>query len=142
MKPSRSRIAARDSFSFEPGIFTVSNCARFALRRRVSMSAIGSVIVIVAPPSPAGLGHARDLPVVDHHAQADPAEPELLVNRPGAPAPLAPRVPAHLELRRALLLVDQGLLRHWTSASPVGTGSRRPQGMHGPRRRCGRWSRS
>ena len=33
----------------------------FALRIRVSMSAIGSVIVIGRAPSPRRLGHARDL---------------------------------------------------------------------------------
>src|ERR1700722_15052236 len=112
MKPSRSRIAASASFSLEPGIFTVSNCALFALRRRVSMSAIGSVIVIVSPPSPAGLGHAGDLALVHHEAQADPAEPELLVDGARPPAALAARVAADLELRRALLLVDQCLLGH------------------------------
>ena len=49
MKPSRSRIAASDSFSLEPGIFTESNWALLALRSRVSMSAMGSVIVMVVP---------------------------------------------------------------------------------------------
>src|SRR3984885_2631068 len=48
MKPSRSRTLARDSFSLEPGIFTVSNMAELALRIRVSMSAMGSVIVMAA----------------------------------------------------------------------------------------------
>src|SRR6202041_884446 len=48
MKPSRSRTLASDSFSFEPGIFTVSNMAELALRIRVSMSAMGSVIVMAA----------------------------------------------------------------------------------------------
>src|SRR5580698_6770087 len=48
MKPSRSRTEASDSFSFEPGIFTVSNMAELALRIRVSMSAMGSVIVMAA----------------------------------------------------------------------------------------------
>src|SRR5271154_7157299 len=48
MKPSRSRTSASDSFSLEPGIFTVSNMAELALRIRVSMSAMGSVIVMAA----------------------------------------------------------------------------------------------
>src|ERR1035441_6119956 len=126
MKPSRSRMPARDSFSLEPGIFTESNWALFALRMRVSMSAMGSVIVMGAPPSPARLGHAGDLPRVDHRAQADPAQPELAVDGLGPSAPLAPCVRADLELRGPLLLVSKGFLRHGTSASPVGTGSRRP----------------
>ena len=42
--------SARDSFSFEPGIFTVSCIAVLALRIRVSMSAMGSVIVMARPP--------------------------------------------------------------------------------------------
>src|SRR6516225_2712104 len=113
MNPSRSRMAARDSFSLEPGIFTESNCARFALRRRVSMSAIGSVIVIGSPPrSPARLGHARDLPGVDHRPKTDPAEAELAVDGLRPTAALAPRVRADLELRRPLLLVPESLLRH------------------------------
>src|SRR6516162_6856172 len=112
MKPSRSRIAASEALSLEPGMVTVSNCALFALRRRVSMSAIGSVIVIVAPPSPAGLRHAGDLAGVHHRPQADPAEPELAVDGLGPAAPLAARVRADLELRRPLLLVSERLLRH------------------------------
>src|SRR3954447_19396337 len=84
----------------------------FALRIRVSMSAIGSVIVIAAPPSPRSLGHTGDLARVRELAQADPAEAELAVHRTRPAAPAAPRVPAHLELRSALLLVDQRLLGH------------------------------
>ena len=49
MKPSRSRTFARFSFNLELGIFTVSNIAEFALRIRVSMSAMGSVIVMISP---------------------------------------------------------------------------------------------
>src|ERR1700689_1118897 len=48
MKPSRSRTLARDSFSLEPGIFTVSNMAALALRTGGSMSARGSVIFMAA----------------------------------------------------------------------------------------------
>src|ERR1700689_5452745 len=68
MKPSRSRTLARLSFSFELGIFTVSNIAELALRIRVSMSAMGSVIVMI---SPTRLGHAGDLAGVHHLTQAD-----------------------------------------------------------------------
>ena len=47
-----------------------------------------------------------------HRPQADPAEPELLVDGAWPATALAARVAAHLELRRALLLVDECLLRH------------------------------
>jgi hypothetical protein len=39
-------------------------------------------------------------------AEAEPAEAELAVHRTRATATAAPGVPAHLELRRALLLFD------------------------------------
>src|SRR5580658_8401088 len=112
MKPSRSKMAASASFSFELGIFTVSNWAELALRMRVSMSAIGSVIVIGWPRSPARLGHARDLPGVHHRPKADPAQPELAEHGLGPAAPLAAGIPPHLELRDLLLLLDQCLLCH------------------------------
>src|SRR5262245_40983457 len=84
----------------------------FALRIRVSMSAIGSVMVIGPAPSPRRLRHARSLSGVRELAQADPAQAELAVHRARPAAPPAPRVGANLELRRALLLVDQRLLGH------------------------------
>ena len=46
MYPSRSRMAPRASLSLELGIRTVSCMATLALRILVSMSAIGSVIVM------------------------------------------------------------------------------------------------
>src|ERR1700677_1033475 len=110
MKPSRSRMEARDTFSLEPGIFTVSNMAELALRIRVSMSAMGSVIVMVRLPT--RLCHAGDLPGVHHHTQADPAEPELAVHGLGPATALAARVTPHLELGRALLLLNQSLFCH------------------------------
>src|SRR5579872_4034158 len=112
MNPSRSKMPASASFTLEPGIATVSRWVAVALRMRVSMSAIGSVMVMARPPSPARLGHARDLPGVDQLPETDPAEPELAVHRLGAAAPPASRVRPHLELGRALLLLDECLLRH------------------------------
>src|SRR5271165_928719 len=136
-------MAARDSFSFEPGMRTVSKCAVLALRIRVSMSAIGSVIVIVGRlPSPARLRHAGDLAGMDHHPQADAAQPELPVDGLGPAAAATARVAAHLELGGVPLLFDQCLLRHGVIGSPVGTGSRtRPVGRGLPRRyvRWWRW---
>src|SRR6266487_4585765 len=61
---------------------------------------------------PTGLGDAGQLTAVGHGPETDPAQPEPPVHGPGAPAPRAPGVPAHLELRRAVRLGDQGLLRH------------------------------
>src|SRR5487761_1996804 len=111
MNPSRSRTLARFSLSFELGIFTVSNIAELALRIRVSMSAMGSVIVI-AVPLPARLGDARNLARVHHLAQADPAEPDLAVHRARPTAALAARVRARRELRGLLLLDSKGFLGH------------------------------
>src|ERR1035437_5062949 len=106
MKPSRSRIAASAVLSLDPGIFTVSNCAELAFLMRVSMSAMGSVIVMAAL-LPARLRHAGDLTGVDHRPQTDAAEAELAIDGLGSPAPLAPGVGPHLELRRPLLLLDE-----------------------------------
>src|ERR1700688_410959 len=113
MYPSRCRMRARDSFSFELGILTLSCIAVLALRMRVSMSAMGSVIVMGASlPSPARLGDAGDLPGMHHHAQADAAEAELPQDGPGTAAPPASGVRPDLELGRALLLLDQCLFGH------------------------------
>src|SRR5579864_6197841 len=112
----------------EYGMPTVSWYAEFALRRRVSMSAIGSVIVMANRPSspwfplsvkqngdlrcarlfqlPAGFGDAGQLAAVRHGPEADPAQAEPAVDGPRAPAARAPRVAADLELRRPLLLDD------------------------------------
>lgn len=46
MKPSDLRMSAMCDLSLECGMETVSWCAEFAFRSRVSMSATGSVIVI------------------------------------------------------------------------------------------------
>src|ERR1700694_3335513 len=135
-------MAAKDSLSFEPGILTVSKWAVLAFRMRGSMSAIGSVIVIVGRLlSPTGLRHAGDLTGVDHHSQADPAQAELAVHRLGSATPTASGVPAHFELGCALLLFNQCLLRHGVTGSPVGTGSRMRPAEPGPLRRYVRWWR-
>src|SRR5580704_679644 len=120
MYPSRCKMTARDSFSFELGILTLSCMAVLALRMRVSMSATGSVIVMSAfPPSPAGLGDTGDLPRVHHDAQADATEAELAQHGPGTAAAPAPRVRPDLELGRPLLLLDQCLLGHGARRSPA-----------------------
>src|SRR5580765_2945388 len=105
-------MRASASFCFDEGMRTLSCSATLALRMRVSMSAIGSVIVIVRLLSPAGLRHAGHFAGVHHLSQADAAEPELAVHRTRSTAAAAPRVRAHLELGLALLLLDECLLRH------------------------------
>src|SRR5580698_5804385 len=127
---------------FECGIFTTSWYAELAFRRRVSMSAIGSVIPMACsgpshrgfPASdagtcdvrllPAGLGDTGQFAAVRHCAEADAAQAEPAVDGARAPATGAPRVAADLELRCALLLDDQRCLRH-CQASLNGKPSRR-----------------
>src|ERR687892_2117713 len=104
-------MRAISTFIFEVGISARSCSAWLALRMRVSMSAIGSVIIVLSP-LPGALGHARDDALVGELPQADSAEPELLVDRTRAAAPAAARVGPRLVLRRALPLRDQGLLGH------------------------------
>src|SRR3954471_13985278 len=116
----------------EWGIVTRSWYAWLALRRRVSMSAIGSVMVIgcqtllaVVPAGrsrqafgeasnwlPGSLGNAGQFATVRHLADAHPAQPELAVDGLRPPATLAAGVRAHRELRLARRLEDQRLLRH------------------------------
>src|SRR6188474_1220429 len=86
--------------------------ALLALRMRVSMSAIGSVSTSLLSSLPGALRHARDRALVRELAQADAADAELLEHGARAAAALAARVVPRLELVRALLLDDQGLLRH------------------------------
>src|SRR5215217_2642673 len=114
MYPSSWRMRAISTFCREVGISAVSCSALLALRMRVSMSAIGSVCMVLLP---ARLRHARDLPVVRELAQADPAEAELAIDGAGAAAAPAARVLPHLESRLALLLVHEGLLSQ--RAAPV-----------------------
>src|SRR6478672_8611296 len=100
-------MPASDSFSFDDGIFTVSCMATLPLRMRVSMSAMGSVMVIVAPsrpPSPARLRHAGHLAGVGEDAQTDATEPELAEDGARPPTTPASGVRLHLELGLALLL--------------------------------------
>src|ERR1700690_3439521 len=106
------------------------------------MSAIGSVIVTAASPSPRRLRHAGDLPGVGHFAQTDPTQPEVAVHRPRTTAAAATRVAAHLELRDGLLLVDECLLGHVGPCALIlrgGTGSRAGGAAHGRGRRSRRW---
>src|SRR3954471_3367467 len=110
MYPSSLSRRAISTFSFEAGIVVVSCSALLALRMRVSMSATGSVSI--ASLLPARLRHARDHALVGELAQADPAEPELLVDGARAAAAVAAAVGARLELLRPGGLDHEGLLGH------------------------------
>src|SRR6185312_10128954 len=119
---------------FEYGMPTVSWYAELALRRRVSMSAIGSVIDMAVWPSsprfpgnrdlrrvgvlPAGLRDAGQFAAVRHRAEADAAQAELAVDGTRAAAAGAPRVRAHFELGLAVRLSDQRLLSHLLAPPP------------------------
>src|SRR4051812_998258 len=107
-------MAARASFSLEDGIRISSWNATLPFRIRVSMSAMGSVIDMALPTR---LRHAGDLAGVHHLTEADAAQAELAVHRAGATAALATGVAPHLELRLALLLLDESLLGHYCCPS-------------------------
>src|SRR4051812_26953310 len=128
MYPSFWSTSARATFCFEDGILTTSCIAVLALRTRVSMSAMGSVIMAALPPSsrrgqrprtpslsgslaiarparahvarpsPTALRQAGDLAGMGQLAQAHPAEAELAEHRARPPAAPAAGVGADLEL--------------------------------------------
>ena len=101
--------SASATFCLDDGMRTSSCIAVLALRMRVSMSAMGSVIIGVAP-SPARLGHAGDLAGVGQLAQADAAQAELAVHRTRPAAAAAAGVAAHLVLRLGLALLISAFL--------------------------------
>src|SRR4051812_28521845 len=105
-------MRAISTLSLDDGISTVSCAAVMPLRMRVRKSAMGSVIDISLPPSPARLRHAGDHPVVRELAQADAAQAELAVDGARAPATAAAAVLAGLVLCGALLAHPLGGLRH------------------------------
>src|SRR5690606_6641779 len=98
MKPSRfiaSRIATLRRL---PGITQCCAPLISALRMRVSMSAIGSVIMVV-DLLPRGLAHAGDLSLQGELAETATADPELAVVRARPTAELAAVVAPSRELR-------------------------------------------
>src|SRR3989337_2263207 len=113
---------------------------------RVSMSAMGSGIVTDAPPSPGCLRDTGDLAGMGELPEADTTQPEAAIHGSRTATTPATRVGADRELRAALLLLDQCLLRHENPSESFsrrdGTGSRVPGGAHGRGRRCGPRCRS
>src|SRR5918999_2891856 len=106
MYPSSSRMRAISTFSLEAGTSTRACFAMTALRRRVSISAIGSVIVRVRPllatsyRLPATLCHASHVALQRQLAEAEPAQRELahVGSRPSAQMAAVPQ--ADLVFRR------------------------------------------
>src|SRR5262245_7222597 len=86
-----------------------------ALRMRVSMSAMGSVII----GSPARLLHAGNQSIQRQVAEAQPAQLELAVNRPRPAAQVAAPLAPATELRLAVRLLDFCLTRHESFAPDV-----------------------
>src|ERR1700682_3571609 len=94
---------------------TFGRSTRTALRMRVNISAMGSVIIVVRVPLPARLFHARNQPSVGQLTEADPADAELTVHRPRAPAYLAAPNQPRRKLRLALGHSDFRFTRHSNS---------------------------
>src|SRR5690349_10299576 len=84
-----------------------------ALRMRVSMSAMGSVIM----GSPARLDHAGDLPAEREEPETNPAELELSVVAASTAAHLATVPVADGELGPAIEFRELRSTRHWSSSS-------------------------
>src|SRR3954454_18637676 len=87
--------------------------ARDALRMRVNMSAMGSLIVMRT--SPARFRDARDLARQRQPAEADAAQREAANERARPPAQLTAIVRLHFEARRTFRLDDHGFLGQWVS---------------------------
>src|SRR5580700_45808 len=112
MNPSSRRICAIACLTREAGTSTVLWFAVLALRMRVSMSAIGSVIDIYISLSPRRLGHAGHDARVGVFAETNPAHRKLsqVATRPAADA--ATVVTPDAKLRDAPRLDDQARLCH------------------------------
>src|SRR5665648_123386 len=118
-------MRAISTFIFELGISTTECRAELALRTRVSMSAMGSVIDMVLASLPAGLGQAGDDALMGELAQTDTTDAELTVVGPRSSAPGAPMVLARRKALLATGLHHEGCLRH-TSDTPSLTGTACP----------------
>src|SRR5690242_195779 len=100
------------SFSCDRGISTNGRSIETALRIRVSMSAMGSVII----QSPARLLHSGNQSVERHIAEAQSAQLEFAIHRARPPAQLAAPFAPATELRLAVRFLDLCLAGHRGSA--------------------------
>src|SRR5580698_1295650 len=101
-----------------------------ALRMRVSMSAMGSVIM----GSPTRLDHAGDLPAKREHSEADSAQLELAVIAASTTAHLATAAVPSRELRPAVEFRELRSTGHGLPLriSSRGTACRAAEGGHVP----------
>src|SRR5262245_33806358 len=139
MKRSRSSSFASSCLSDDDGTSSLRCFAPMALRMQVRKSATGSLTDIQSLPEPASsritgcclahcvngpitrasraclpaaLDDARDLARERQLAEADAAHAEVTQERARPATAVATVVRAHLELRSALPLLDDRLLRH------------------------------
>src|SRR6266487_812282 len=133
MKPSLRSTSAIETFIFDAGMFTYSCFAVTALRMRVSMSAIGSVMfkgcvslfsrahplqvlsgmtAICDPALPTRFLHSGQLSTKRHLPEADPAQREIADVRSRPSAYLAPVLRPHTVLRLAVRPDDLRRLSH------------------------------
>src|ERR1035437_9237756 len=93
-------MRATSAFSLEAGTSTLGWRAWIALRTRVSMSAMGSlVIVLLLPVLPASLGHAGNLAIQGELAETQAANAEFAQERARASTPPATVAVPALQLR-------------------------------------------
>src|SRR5262245_45286286 len=105
---------------------TLALRAPAALRMRVNMSAIGSVIM---SGSPAGLGEAGNLPLAGQVAQAETTHAEAAEEGSRTPAQRAAVVRPHLELRGPRRLHHETRLCHRRSLRPERHPERPQEGL-------------
>src|SRR5262249_49563567 len=99
MKPSSLSTWAIWPLTLVAGISTTGNSTRLALRIRVSMSAIGSVIMARGLPLPAGFLDAGDQAVGGQVAEANAADAELADQGTGPATQPAPQADADFVAR-------------------------------------------
>src|SRR5690554_1284172 len=120
MNPSSLRIRANSSFILERGMSTDSCFTELALRTRVNISAIGSVITIQATSFrvrslPARFGYSGNLPFISIFPEADAAHLKTAHVTAGPPADSAAVYLTHLKLWSTLRLGDHRFLGHYIS---------------------------
>src|SRR5437588_12505229 len=117
MKLFSFRIFAISTFSFETGMSTRRCFAPHAFLILVSMSAIGSVMLLKSwtcrgERLPACLAYARDVPRQRQLAETDSADAKGAQERPRPAAACAAVVLSDAELRLPLALLHHGFARH------------------------------
>src|SRR5574340_910038 len=96
---------------------TWDRSTRTALRMRVNMSAMGSVIMMFGIPLPTRLFDARNQTLVCQIAETDPADAEFPIYGPRTTAYPAPPMGPGSELRRAERLGELGFTCHAVGSS-------------------------